>query len=302
MPHPLDGKSSKDLETALLGNHDALGSMSIGSPNAGKLFAATRMPESEHWTLVDAAHAWGTRETVDALARCIEIVNAKFPHTTPVFIGHISADRGGPLSPHVSHQAGRDADVGYYYLRNAHWYTRADAKNLDRARTWAFVRALITETDVELILIDHSIQRLLEEHARTIGEDPAWLDGIFRGSGKVPPLIRHANGHATHLHVRFYSPLAQETARRALDILVRHDLIEPPQQFVHHRAKDGETLAMLARKYGTTIGAIRTANRLKTNKIRAKKTYLIPRRAALRLSSTPVAIPPRRLPPRAPIG
>jgi penicillin-insensitive murein endopeptidase len=297
-PHPLDGKSRSELEAMLAGDPLALGSMSIGSTNGGALFNAVQMPAGDHHHLVDPAHAWGTQETVDALLRTIVRVAAEFPGAAPLPIGHLSARRGGHLSPHVSHQTGRDVDVGYYYTDTGRWYARAHAKNLDRERTWAFVRTLIVESDVDLILIDHSIQRLLEEHARGIGEDPAWLDSLFRGvPGKLPPVIRHAKGHATHLHVRFFNPIAQETGRRMLELLVQRKLVDPPTSFLRHKAKNGETLGMLARKYRTTVRAIQKANGLRSTKIRAKKVYLIPRPSALRTSPQPVVIPPRRRPP-----
>jgi len=299
-PHPLDGKSAADLTALLREDPAALGSMSIGSTNAGALFNAVQLPAGPHHTLVDAAHAWGTQETVDALLRSIARVDAQFPGADPLPIGHLSARRGGHLSPHVSHQSGRDVDVGYYYTTGGRWYARAQASNLDRERTWAFVRALITETDVELILIDHSIQRLLEDHARSIGEDPSWLDSVFRGvAGRLPPLIRHAKGHATHLHVRFFNPIAQETGRRMFELLVQKKLVEQPTSQIKHKVKPGETLGMLARKYRVSVQAIQRANGLRTTKIRAKQVYLIPLRQAPRVlgSPRPVVVPPRRRPP-----
>jgi murein endopeptidase len=297
-PHPLDGKTKAELEALLANDVASLGSMSIGSPNGGALFNAVQMPESELYELVDPAHAWGTQETVDALLRSIAAVERKFPGSAPLPIGHLSARRGGALSPHVSHQTGRDADVGYYYLDGGRWYARAHAKNLDRERTWTLVRTLITETDVDLILIDHSIQVLLEDYARSIGEDQTWLDGVFRGiPGKLPPVIRHARGHATHLHVRFFNPIAQETGRRMQEFLVRKKLVEPPVTHVHHKAKNGETLGMLARKYRTTVKAIQRANGLRSTKIRANKVYLIPRPSGLKSAPHPVSVPSRRRPP-----
>ena len=72
--------------------------------------------------------------------------------------------------------------------------------------------------------------------------------------------IRHAKGHATHLHLRFYNPIAQETGRRLYDVLVRRQLIAPASRFVHHKVKEGETLGHLAKKYGVSPKAIQEAN------------------------------------------
>lgn len=301
-PHPLDGWSDERIAEAVRNDLAGLGSISLGSPNAGRLLGGVQMPEGPGWVLVDPAHAHGTEETVAALVTCIDLVRAKFPDTPPLRIGHLSAPRGGPLSPHLSHQSGRDVDVGYYYRGDQRWFARATASNLDRARTWALVRALIAETDVEMILIDAGLQRLLREHALDRGEDPTWLRSVFQGGDGLPPLIRHARGHATHLHIRFHSPIARETARRAQPALVAAGLIEPPVSFALHRAKDGDTLGKLARRYGTSVASIQRANGLRSTVILARKTYRIPQPNAPAPPSRPVVAPPRRVPPTPSAG
>ncbi|WP_437598727.1 penicillin-insensitive murein endopeptidase [Sorangium sp. So ce590] len=296
---PLAAMTEAQIEELLSKDPAALGPMSVGATNAGALFNGIRMPESDRWELVDPGHAWGTRETVDALDRAIGEVHRQFPGSPKLYIGHISDRDGGHLSPHKSHQAGRDVDISYFLDARHRWYQRATAANLDRERTWAFVRALVTESDVELILIDTSVQRLLKEHALKIGEDKGWLDDVFQyGSRKPRPLIRHARGHANHIHIRFYSPIAQESAVRAYSLLVKRGVIKPTAYYVRHTAKKGQTLGSLARKYGTTVEAIKRANGLRSTAIQARRVYNIPRP-----SSGPAAppkhvvVPPRRLPP-----
>lgn len=297
---PLAAMTEAQIEELFSKDPAALGPMSLGATNAGALFNGVRMPEGDRWELVDPAHAWGTRETVDALDRAIAEVHRQFPASPKLYIGHISARDGGRLSPHKSHQAGRDVDISYFLDARHRWYQRATAANLDRERTWAFVRALITETDVELILIDSSVQRLLKEHALKIGEDKDWLDEVFQlGSRKPRPLIRHARGHANHIHIRFYSPIAQESAARAYPLLVKRGAIKPAAQYVRHTAKKGQTLGSLARQYGTTVEAIKRANGLRTTAIQAKRVYNIPRPSSGPAAPPPkqVVVPPRRLPP-----
>ncbi len=302
-PDPLAGMTTQEIDKTLLENPDRLGSISVGSCDAGALFNGVQMPPGEHWKRVDAAHEWGTRETVDDLIRCIEHVNDEFPGSPPMYIGHISARHGGHLVPHVSHQSGRDVDVSYYYKPDKQrWYRYATRDNLDLPRTWAFVRAVITLTDVKLLIIDRSIQKLIKDYALSIGEDRAWLDDVFRGRpGKLRPLIIHAAGHRTHIHVRFYSPKAQARARRAYPLLVKHGLIKPPTYYVTHKVKKGETLAQLARRYHTTVQAIQRANGLRSTLIQAKKEYRIPRHGGVAASGA-LVLPPRRLPPSEPLA
>jgi penicillin-insensitive murein endopeptidase len=289
--------SDEELLAALREDPDALGSMSIGQPNSGALYGAVPLSqEDERWVVVDPTHAYGTRETIDFLESAVARVAEQFPNTPPLHIGHISARRGGHLSPHRSHQSGRDVDVGYYYQDGSEWYARATAGSLDVRRTWALVRALITQTDVYFILMDHSVQALLRKHALAIGEDPEWLDDVFEGKQSGRALIRHVRGHATHMHVRFYNPIAEESARRCYKHLVALNLIKPPTHFVQHKVKKGDTLIGLAKRYGTTVKAIKRANGLRSNKIFARKTYKIPRKGPA-AAPAPMSVPPRRLPP-----
>lgn len=299
VPHPLDGVSPKEIDRRVAEDPRSLGSMSVGKPNAGRLINGVQMQSGEGWEPVVPGTAWATQETVDSLKVAISKVASAFPGTPKLPIGDISAENGGYLSPHLSHQAGRDVDIGYYYRTGQKWYRRATAENLDLPRTWAFVRALVTDTDVEMLLIDHGIQRLIRDYAEGVGESREWLDLLFRGKGAVQPLIRHAPGHATHIHIRFYSPVAQETARRAFASLVRHKKVPVGASFVVHVAKKGETLANLAKRYHTTIRAIRQANGLKSNLIQAKKTYRIPttHQSSPSVQVARIVIPPRRLPP-----
>ena len=297
--HPLDAWSNDKVSEAVAHDLPSLGSISVGSPSAGLLINGRQAGKSELYEPVSPGSAWATEETLAYLDAALRRVHEQNPDTAPLSLGDISAKSGGPIAPHVSHQSGRDVDIGYFYKDDARWYRRGTAQNLDIPRNWAFVRALVTETDVELILIDNSIQALLREHALSIGEDQAWVDGLFRGRGGDRAIIRHARGHATHIHVRFYNPLAQETARRSYAALVARGVVPPVQSFIQHRAKKGDTLGKLSKRYGVSVVAIKRANRLKSSLIREKRTYLIPTGARPRPTPEPrrLAFPPRRLPP-----
>jgi penicillin-insensitive murein endopeptidase len=298
LPNPLDGLSESQIEKKLLHDPASLGSMSIGLPNSGRLINAVHLPESEYWKLASTNTAWATKETIEYLTRSLAKVHAQYPGVPKLYIGDISAQAGGSLSPHLSHQAGRDVDISYFYLQDdAKWYQRAGAGNLDTELTWAFVRALIVETDVRFILIDQSLQKLLRDHAEKAGEDPAWLDAIFHGTGTARgALIRHAPGHATHMHIRFDNPIAQETARRCYRLLIKHRYINPPQYVMMYKVKKGETLGKIAKRFNTTVQVLKRANGLKKSMIREGKMYKIPRQGDPP-PSPPVAVFPRLLPP-----
>jgi len=298
LPHPLDGWSDERLEAAVTTDLVSLGAMSVGTPNAGGLVNGVRAVASPLYSLVSPGSAWGTQETIDYLNTAVQAVHDEFPNTPPLALGDIGARHGGPLRPHISHQAGRDLDISFYYRDGTRWYARGTRDNLDFPRLWAFVRALIAKTDIDLILLDHGLQEPLKAYALSIGEDPDWVSQIFQGKGVQRAIIRHAPGHATHLHLRFWSPLAQETARRCYPALARHQLVRAPQQYTKHKAKKNETLAMIAKKYGSSVRAIREANGLRSSLIREQAVYRIPLSGGVRIPRTErVRIPARRPPP-----
>jgi murein endopeptidase len=157
-------------------------------------------------------------------------VHAELPGTQPLWIGDISRRSGGWLRPHRSHQSGQDADLGFFYADSSKWYTHATERNLDRARTWLLLRALVREADVELVFLDRSVQALLMEYAASTGEDTAWLDLVFEGQRRRSQcIVRHEWGHATHMHVRFRSRVSREVGERVQPLLVQQGVLPGPR-------------------------------------------------------------------------
>jgi len=275
---------------------EALGSLSIGSPDAGLLLNPLEFPQGPLWTIRNPVETYATAETIAFITAAIEEVEREYPGSPRVVIGDISRADGGRLNRHRSHQSGRDADVGFYYRTGeARDFARGTARNLDLPRTWSLVRALVTETDVERIFLDRSIQRLLYSYALSTGEDRGWLDDIFgRRTAGVGAIIQHERRHQDHMHVRFYNVRAQDCGRVAYPALVKAGVLPGPT--VVHRVRSGETLSHLAARYGTSVSAIRSANHLRGNTLRAGRRYVIPVRR-IPTEGEPVVVPPRRLPP-----
>ncbi len=275
----------------------ALGPLSIGTPDAGLLVNPLPMPAGPYWTLRHPLESYGTAETIAFIVRAIEDVEARFPGSPRLVIGDISRPDGGQLSRHRSHQAGRDADIGFFYARGTvAEFAPARRRDLDLPRTWALVRAFLTDTDVERIFIDRSLIALLYAYARDReAENVEWLDDVFgRLGGGQKGIIQHVRGHKDHMHVRFYNRLAQEYGRVAYPVLVEDGALPPPR--VVHRAHRGETLGSLAARFGTTAAAIRRANGMRGTRLRVGRAYVIPVRS-LPEEAAPVVVPPRRLPP-----
>ncbi|MGE5199239.1 MAG: penicillin-insensitive murein endopeptidase [Rhodospirillaceae bacterium] len=306
-------RSSRDSPAALLSLSDeelarrveldatSVGSLSIGSPGSAMLINPVALEPGPYWTIADRAEVYGTSETLEGIETAITKVHELYPDAPPIIVGDISDEDGGRLKRHQSHQGGRDADLGFFFKGGAAaQLLTGTAANLDLAKNWALVRALATCTDVETILLDIRIQRLLYKYALSIGEDQAWLDRVFyftRGSKSA--IVKHVVGHRNHYHVRFYNPVAQELGRRVHPILVELKLVDPPVYTVRHVVRPGQTMGQLAARYGTSVRAIKSANGLSSTALRAGRAYRIPVKTAAP-ASAPLVVPFRRLPPSTP--
>ncbi len=277
LPPPPDPTTLRQL---IAESPEGLGSLSIGEPDNGALLGGQQLSSGRLWRVRNAREAWATSETLAYLKAAIEAVEAELPGSVPLLVGDISRRGGGPLNRHRSHQSGRDVDLGWYLKgAEASHFRLASARNLDLPRCWALVRALVTRTDVEHIFMDAAIQRLIFRYALGRGEDREWLMRVFGSpGGRSETIVQHEPRHRDHLHVRFRNPRAQAWGRAAYPLLVEARLALPPS--VIHRARPGDTLGALARRFGTTVSAIRRANGLRSSLIRAGHRYRIPTRFA----------------------
>lgn len=213
-------RSPEELLRLAKDEPQALGSASIGSPTRGSLWGGVEMKGSEG-ILRAGGYGWGTELVVRSIERAVRQVRRCYPGSPDLYVGDIARERGGWLKPHRSHQSGLDADIGYYYRIGPFWYMRATAENLDVARTWALVRALLDGGNVEMIFMDLSIQRLVRDHIKTLPEAEQPPEDLFASPTRKDAMIRHTWGHATHFHVRFVDPAAVELGERIRGIVPR---------------------------------------------------------------------------------
>lgn len=197
------------LARVVFGHDDPWGSASVGTPTRGSLIGGVELGLGDGIELAGDYH-WGTESVVRSLERAIREVRRCHPGSPDLYVGDISREHGGWLRPHRSHQAGLDADIGFYYLGPASWYERATAKNLDVVRTWALWRALVDGGNVDMIFVDRSIQDLVKAYLAKLPASEQPPEGFFEKSRMSPATVRHAWGHATHFHVRFVDPRAAE--------------------------------------------------------------------------------------------
>ena len=166
-----------------------------------------QMPPGPGYVLKAPDNAWGTPKTVAVLRDAIRSYTRD--HDGPkVRIGDLSLSGGGPFPPHLSHREGRDVDIGYVLTgasADSLYFVEANAHNLDRARTWALLQALLATGEVAYVFMDYELQKLMYLHAESIGIPQARRAELFQypnGRRASRGIIRHWKGHRGHFHVR----------------------------------------------------------------------------------------------------
>jgi LysM repeat protein len=197
---------------------------SIGRVDRGTLHNSTRLPKSSHYFRRRVERTYATTHLIDHTLNAISSVYEQFPKLHRLAIGDLSAETGGWLSGHASHQSGRDIDIGLFYRKQPAGYPEefvvATRDSLDAAATWALVEALVETAGkpggVEKIFLDYELQGWLYEHARKQGWSKARLADVFQypdGEFAKHGLVRHEPNHADHLHVRFGCPAGDNGCR-----------------------------------------------------------------------------------------
>ena len=202
---------------------DADRTLCEGSPSAGTLHSGRRL-ESRPYLRIKAAsqlNAWGHPMMLQLLSRGARAA-AQAGSGSMALIGDLSARDGGPLPGHVSHQAGRDADVGFFVsdsqgrpiLLDAFEAFGADGHSLsvpehyfDGYRNWVMLRAWFTDLRVVIshIFISSALRQLLLEYGQQSPE--------FQRYVPLASQVLHAYpNHADHFHVRIACPSDQGPA------------------------------------------------------------------------------------------
>ncbi len=170
---------------------------------------AVQLVDGPGYMVKTPAHAWGTPRTIAAIQSAVTIYRQQGLEGPQVHIGDVSRRVGGPFPPHLSHRDGRDVDIGYVLRGPDAETTRfktATRSSFDTERSWALLEAFLATDRVRYIFVDYGLQRLLYEHAQSLGATDGELEARFqypRGSAANRGVIRHWRGHANHFHVRF---------------------------------------------------------------------------------------------------
>jgi murein endopeptidase len=197
---------------------------SLGAPWAGRLHDAAELHPGSGYVLRRPWRAFGTTTMVETIQHIVSDVADRYYDTHAIAIGDLSAEQGGHISDHSSHQSGRDVDIGLIFTQKPPAYpdsfVAGTSDNLDLEATYVlvdeFARTHADAGGVQIIFLDLKVQGLLYKWGLENGEDPAWLDKLFQfphGRGESMGIVRHEPNHADHIHVRFQCPPNDELCR-----------------------------------------------------------------------------------------
>jgi LysM repeat protein len=182
------------------------GAVGIGAPWDGRLVNGVKIPAGEGFRLQQPAAAYGTTHAVASLVGALQAYSPATQHGRPLLVGAMSLRHGGPLHGYRSHQTGRDVDIRLpLTVEHPAWFPIKPWR-VDYEALWELVAALADTGEIEVVYLDYELHKALHKVAtqRGVGEDARhrliqWPRGRADDSG----LVRHADGHTTHVHVRF---------------------------------------------------------------------------------------------------
>lgn len=187
---------------------DGATGVSRGLANNGSLSGGIQLQSGPGYTVRNPARSYGTALTTGLIMDTLGAYRAKYPKAPNFMIGDLSTKNGGKLTPHLSHQSGRDVDISYISTtpKNFVGFARMNASNFDAEKNWYTLERFLSTKKVQYIFVDYEVQKLLYNQAKKLGYTDAQLKPMIQypnGKKSYYAIIRHAKGHADHFHVRF---------------------------------------------------------------------------------------------------
>jgi murein endopeptidase/LysM repeat protein len=185
----------------------AKGAVSVGRPNKGKLINSIQLPDNDKlYSIRRPEECFGSSHTLANLQSAIAEFRRVTGYDRELIIGAISKKGGGRISPHSSHQSGRDVDIRMPAKKGVKSKDMDDSSDIDWNATWGLISALVATGEVQYIFLSHSRQKHLYEAAKKAGVKKDELARIIQYPNKSKTnngIVRHAKGHDVHIHVRF---------------------------------------------------------------------------------------------------
>lgn len=204
---------------------------SVGLPFDGRLRNGVLLRESDHVRYAgeyrDGGRFWGTDELVQLIERAAARVAQRLPGSR-LSVGELSAQRGGRISGHRSHQNGRDVDLAFYMIgaddrpfvpfafaafdRRGRGLAPNESLRFDDARNWELVGRLVADPDarVQYVFVAETLKQRLLATARRRRAPRS----VVARAEQVMMQPGHGHPHRNHFHVRIYCPPADRPACR----------------------------------------------------------------------------------------
>ncbi len=207
---------SSGLRAAAAADLIPAGGLSVGTPQRGALTNAVQLPPRPHlYTRRHPGRSYGSTHTIRTIQTALSSLRKEHGVSSEVMVGDLSALSGGPLSPHVSHQSGRDIDIRLLLAEGTSRETvPVSPSQVDWDATWRLVQSFLETGQVSVIFLDFNRQAHLHAAALRGGVHETvarrWFQWPVRGGRGM---IRHEDGHRAHVHVRLQCGEAEPDCR-----------------------------------------------------------------------------------------
>jgi penicillin-insensitive murein endopeptidase len=202
----------------------SLMSLSVGYPNDGFQVRAKKLRKTPDLKIKNGSRgrSYGHPALVLMLKRSAADVAKAVPDSV-MLVGDLSRKHGGPLSGHVSHQSGRDADVGFYvvnsrgrsYLpsRFISFDGEGNARDgsglkFDDRRNWLLVQSWARDRRAGLahVFVSSPLRARLMRYAQRYSRHRKYIPAV-QALMKQPEA---SSTHDDHFHVRIACPNRHE--------------------------------------------------------------------------------------------
>lgn len=198
----------------------AWGGESVGQPARGKLMDGVPLPDNPAlYTIRRPEFAFGSTHAVANLQLGLAKFRGLSAYAGPLIVSDMSRLRGRSYGPHDSHQSGRDVDI-WLPLKGELWTGRAAprvedpdsflafaaqrASDIDWDASAELILALIRTGEVQYVFLSRNRQKHLYQVLRARGHSVQELGELIQYPRRAQTaIVRHANRHDHHIHVRF---------------------------------------------------------------------------------------------------
>ena len=202
----LDLPGSAGLTVDRLSDEAQSAAQSVGKPQRGRLWHGVALPPNPGlYTRRNPSRSFGSSQTISTIQTAMQTLRERKGVHAEVLIGDISAGKGGPIAPHVSHQSGRDIDIRLILAPGLERDTiPVRVEQVDWDATWKLVHSFLETGRVTYVFLGLSRQPHLHAAALRAGVSPQVVDHWFQWPGNRgrPGIIRHEDGHRAHVHIR----------------------------------------------------------------------------------------------------